>query len=272
MIRWSWAILCLLLAHDACAIPFGYRYVGSRMVSEGRHVYWYWNTDFVQIDASGTSFIANLYARNLELNEERPFVAIIRCDTRTYRRADSKDPFDRIEDGDPVFEVWRAGCNGGRALSLAARTERLGGSVAEKAASPEPPLARAAPPPDKPAVPARADNDAPATLARGDERRVDGCVRFAEGKASQFGDATITNTCAFAVEVAYCYKGGKGGAFDCPAPPRRKRLDSLGPGAMRSLPEYRRGSNSGIALVACKGAMGSVIPQLNGDGGKGGCS
>ena len=29
-----------------------------------------------------------------------------------------KDPFDRIEEGDPVYEVWRAGCDGTRAASL----------------------------------------------------------------------------------------------------------------------------------------------------------
>jgi hypothetical protein len=73
----------------ALAIPVGYRYVGSRVVSEGRHVYWYWNADFFQADAAGISFIAQMHARNIELNEERGFVAIIRCDTRSYRRAES---------------------------------------------------------------------------------------------------------------------------------------------------------------------------------------
>ena len=37
------------------------------------------------------------------------------------------------------------------------------------------------------------------------------------------------------------------------------------------LPEYKRGGNNGIALVACKGEMGTVIPQLIGGGGKTGC-
>jgi hypothetical protein len=50
------------------------------------------------------------------------------------------------------------------------------------------------------------------------------------------------------------------------------RADSLGPGATHNLPEYKRGSNRGIALVACKGAIGTVMPQLNTDGGKTGCS
>jgi len=49
-------------------------------------------------------------------------------------------------------------------------------------------------------------------------------------------------------------------------------VDSLGPGATHNLPEYRRGNNSGVALVACKGSMGTVTPLLNGDGGKTGCS
>ncbi len=99
-----------------------------------------------------------------------------------------------------------------------------------------------------------------AAASKADDRRVDRCVRLTEGKGSQFGDASITNTCAFPVEVAYCYKGGRTGAFDCPAPPRRMRVDSLGPGVTRNLPEYKRGHNSGIVLVACKGTMGSVMP------------
>jgi hypothetical protein len=113
---------------------------------------------------------------------------------------------------------------------------------------------------------------APAAGSRADERRVDSCIRFIESKASQFGDAAITNTCNFAVEVVYCYKGGRRGTYDCPTPPRTMRADSLGPGATHNLPEYKRGSNSGLALVACKGAMGTVIPLLNAEGGKTGCN
>ncbi|MEO8345110.1 MAG: hypothetical protein ABI607_05385 [Betaproteobacteria bacterium] len=269
----------LLLLPQVLAIPLGYQYVGSLIVSGGRHVYWYWNMDFLQLDASGASFIANMYARNVELNEERPFVAIIRCDNKTYRSADSKGPFEHIEEGDPVLEVWRAGCEAGRAVTLATRNERLNGIARAKPAPPMPSaetspaiasnapsaagnLAAAA----KPSVP----ESTPAL--RADERRVDRCVKFVEGKGSQFGDAAITNTCAFPVEVAYCYKGGRAGAFDCPTPPRRMRVDSLGPGATRNLPEYRRGRNNGVALVACKGTMGSVIPVLNGDAGKTGCT
>ena len=291
----------LLLTHQALAIPPGYRYVGSLVVSEGRHVYWYWNADFYQVDSSGTGFVANLYARNVELNEERAFVALIRCDSRTYRRADSKDPFDRIENGDPVFEVWRAGCDGGRAVTLAVRNERMNGvsntrssppMIAQAPSPSPPPLAPQSSPraaPTAPAAPVQAVANAPpkaggpaatakpvppdqAPASRADDRRVDSCVRLAEGKGSQFGDASITNTCAFPVEVAYCYKGGRTGAFDCPTPPRRMRVDSLGPGVTRNLPEYKRGRNNGIALVACKGTMGTVIPVLNGDGSKSGCN
>ena len=101
---------------------------------------------------------------------------------------------------------------------------------------------------------------------------MDNCIRFVEGNVSQFGDASITNTCKFPVEVVFCYKGGHGRTFDCPSPLRSMRADSLGPGATHNLPEYKRGSNNGIALVACKGTMGTVFPVLNADGGKSGCS
>lgn len=274
----------LLFSHHVLAIPLGYRYVGSRVVSEGRHVYWYWNADYFQVDSSGSSFVARMYARNLELNEERAFVAIIRCESRTYRRADSKDPYDHIEDGDPVYEVWRAGCDGRRAASLATRNERMNGVASPRPGgtegSPSTPAAsvpvRTPPlPSTSAAAPTAGGNASPSTPAGGsrpDERRADSCIRFAEGNVSQFSDAAITNTCKFAVEVVYCYKGGRGRTFDCPSPPRRMRADSLGPGATHHLPEYKRGSNNGIALVACKGAMGTVIPHLNTDGGKTGCS
>jgi hypothetical protein len=281
MMRRLAALLALLfLSHAVFAVPLGYRYVGSRIVSEGRHVYWYWNPDYFQLDGSGGGFVAQMHARNLELNQERAFVAIIRCDSRTYRRADSKDPFDRIEEGDPVYEVWRAGCDGTRAASLPERIARMDGTSGARGAAPPPvPTAATARAPAQapPVAPAATASPAPAAAApppdrRGDDRRVDSCIRFAEKSVSQFGDATITNTCKFAVEVAYCYKGGRGGAFDCPSPPRMKRVDSLDAGATRNLLEYKRGSNSGVALVACKGAMGSVTPVLNGDGGKSGCN
>ncbi len=138
----------------------------------------------------------------------------------------------------------------------------LDGTSAARAVAPQPPPAatRAVPPPQarprRPLAAASAPSPAPTAASRGDERRVDSCIRFAEKSGSQFGDATITNTCKFAVEVAYCYKGGRGGTFDCPSPPRMKRVDSLDAGATRNLPEYKRGSNSGVALVACKGTIG----------------
>jgi len=270
----------LLLSHAVLAVPLGYRYIGSRVVSEGRHVYWYWNAEFFQLDGTGTGFVAQMHARNLELNQERGFVAIIRCDSRMYRRADSKDPFDHIEEGDPIYEVWRAGCEGTRVATLSERIARMDGKSGARAAAPQPPAVTARALPSTPLVtPAPAPAAAPTgnsaalpATSRGDERRVDACIRFAEKSASPFGDATITNTCKFAVEVAYCYKGGRGGAFDCPSPPRMKRMDSLDAGVTRNLLEYRRGSNNGVALVACKGAMGTVTPLLNGDGGKTGCS
>jgi len=242
------ALAVLLLSlHALAAVPPGYRYIGSRVVSEGRHVYWYWDADYFQMDASGASFVARMYARNLELDQELNYVAVIRCESRSYRPVGSKDAYEAIEKGDPIFEVWRAGCDGGRAVSLAVRNERLHGAAAKA-----------------PAAASAADN-------RSDGRRVDRCIRFALNAVSQLGDAAITNTCPFAVEVVYCYKGGRGGTFDCPSPPRRMRADSLRPGATHPLPEYKRGSNNGIALVACKGEIGTVMPQLNAGGGKTGC-
>jgi hypothetical protein len=269
------ALAILLLSLDVLAVLLGYRYIGSRVVSEGRHVYWYWDSDFFQVDASGSSFVARMYARNLELDKEVNYVAVVRCDSRTYRPVGSKDAYEAIENGDPIFTVWRAGCDAGRAVSLALRNERLhgadtktrnagarnrSGAGAQFLLPPPsvPPTGRNAP-----AAPSAADN-------RTDERRVDSCIRFALSTVSQVGDAAITNTCRFAVEVVYCYKGGGGGTFDCPSPPRRMRADSLGPGATHQLPEYKRGSNTGIALVACKGEIGTVMPQLNA-GGKTGC-
>ncbi len=280
MLRFMVLAGLLLLAHAAQAIPPGYRYIGSLVVSGGRHVFWYWNAEFFQPDASGTGFVAQMYARNVESAEERSLAAVVRCDSRTYRRADSRDPFERIEAGDPIFTVWRAGCDAGRAVSLARRIDRLNGGATASATPPPTPGVSAtvdqlAEAPRAPAAPAvnnvPAPGNSPVVAVRTDERHVDSCVRFAESTASQFGDATITNTCKFAIEVGYCYKGGRGGIFDCPSPLRSMRADSLGPGVTHNLPEYRRGKNSGVVLVACKGEMGTVFPVLNGEGGKPGC-
>ena len=107
--------------------------------------------------------------------------------------------------------------------------------------------------------------------AAADPRRADSCVRFAETRGSPAGDATITNTCAFPVEVTLCYKGARGGPYDCPAPPKGKRAESLRPGATLVLPEYRRARHAGVALVACRGALGSVFPRLDDAGAGTGC-
>jgi hypothetical protein len=108
------------------------------------------------------------------------------------------------------------------------------------------------------------------TVEPADPRRADACVKFAEGRSTPAGDATITNSCAFPVEVTLCYKGG-GGAYACPSPPRGKHGDSLPPGATHVLPEYRRGVHKGITAVACRGTVGSVFPHLDNAGGKTGC-
>jgi hypothetical protein len=246
----------------ALAVPPGYRYVGSRVVSDGRVVYWYWNADHVEIGSAGQSFVAHMYARVADVNQERPYVAIVRCDARSYRDAASRGPYQPIDDGEPIDAVWRAGCDKGIALQAAARAVRLGdvpravevaGAAPVVVAQAEPKVA----PPATPAEPA-------------DPRRSDACVRFAETRGAPAGDATITNTCAFPVEVTLCYKGGGGGLYDCPATARGRFGDSLGPGTSHVLPEYRRGRHKGVNVVACRGEPGKVFPRLE-DGGKSGC-
>jgi len=288
---WLTLASLVLLAPTALGVPLGYRYIGSRLVSEGRVVFWYWNVDYVEIGPYDVSFVARMHARAVEVNQERPYVAVIRCDSRTYREFGSLHPYVAIDEGEPVYAVWRAGCDAGKAVSLAGRYARLNAtatvtgdeparppsaatapSVADNAARPSP-MANAAPSaaaaPTKPASVAPAN--VPTSGEAGDERRADRCLRFAEGKSSQFGDATLTNTCSFAIEVALCYKGGGGGVYDCPSRPKGMRMDSVSPGATRNLPEYRRDRHKGIASVACKGTLGRVIPLLNGEGGKTGC-
>jgi hypothetical protein len=95
-------------------------------------------------------------------------------------------------------------------------------------------------------------------------------VKFAETRSAPAGDATITNACAYPVEVTLCYKGGASGPYDCATPARGRLGDSLGPGISHVLPEYRRGRHRGINAVACRGQPGSVFPRLD-DGGKSGC-
>ncbi|MFO1314911.1 MAG: hypothetical protein U1F58_04855 [Burkholderiales bacterium] len=271
------ALACAVATGAAlAAIPVGYRYVGSRLVSEGRVVYWYWNADVVDISADGTTFVARMYARAVDVGQERPYVAEIRCDTRTYREFGSIRPFQAIDEGEPIQAVWRAGCRDGRAVTLAERNARLGIPAAPADAAAAVPARVAGSPVPTPA-PAPATPAAPTAVAAAkdgtaaDPRRADSCVRFSETKGAPAGDATVTNTCAFPVEVTLCYKGARGGIYDCPAPPKGKRSESLRPGATLVLPEYRRARHSGVALVACRGVMGSVFPRLDDAGGGTGC-
>ena len=71
--------------------------------------------------------------------------------------------------------------------------------------------------------------------------------------------------------------GGGGG------PPRRSfpppppaaagpRGEGLRPGATLVLPESRRARHSGVALVACRGTLGSVFPRLDDAGAGSGCN
>ncbi|MEO8506431.1 MAG: hypothetical protein ABI593_02230 [Betaproteobacteria bacterium] len=283
MRRWRWLLLAALAgavtAH--AAVPLGYRYVGSRVVSEGRAVYWYWHVDYVEIGPHGVTFVARLFARAVDVNQERPYVAVIRCDSRTYREFGAQGPYEAIGPGEPIDAVWRAGCSNGRAVSLAQRHAQLSGTAlppndlataAPRAAAPPaaataaPAAAPAAPkaPPPKPAAPASPSADAT------DPRRADACLRFSDARPSAAGDGSITNACAFPIEVTLCYKGGGDGLYDCPVPVRGKRADSLGPGVTHALPEYRRSRHKGIAAVACKGTIGTVFPRL-GVAGKSAC-
>jgi hypothetical protein len=255
------AVLALaFLAVPALAVPPGYRYVGSRVVSGGRVVYWYWNADHIEIAPTGLSFVAYMYARAADVNQERPYVAVVRCDSRTYRDVAARVPDEPIEDGEPIDAVWLAGCDKGRALQAAARKVKLGDAPTLVAAAA--PVVVAQAPPRAPAPPPSAEPP--------DPRRSDACVKFAEARSAPAGDATITNACGYAIEVTLCYKGAGGGVYDCPAPARGKLGDSLGPGVMHVLPEYRKGRHKGINAVACKGEPGSVFPRLE-EGGKSGC-
>lgn len=260
--RIPWLACALLLTGIAQAVvPPGYRYIGSRVVSEGRVVYWYWNDAQVDVVAGGTAFVARLYARAAEVDRERPYVAVIRCDERGYREYGARGAFESIDDGEPIAAVWRAGCRDGR--TVYAGVPAPPPDAALSAPSP-PPVPRTAP-----AAGPRLDNARGAGVAI-DPRRADTCVRFAETRPAPAGDATLTNTCDAPVEVSVCYRGAGSGAFDCAAVARGRHADSLPPGATRVLPEYQRGRNRGVALVACRGALGTVFPKLD-DAGASGC-
>jgi hypothetical protein len=267
----------LCAAQTLLAVPFGYRYVGSRVVSDGRAVLWYWNVDHLEIGPYGTSFVARMYARAVDVNQERPFVAIVRCDSRAYRGVDAREAYAVIDDGEPIDAVWRAGCDKGVAVTVAQRYARLNATSASDASGSAPSTASAATPPA--GTPPTTLAQAPSAKSeptrvdptRVDPRRADTCVRFAETRGTPAGDATITNTCSYPIEVTLCYKGGTGNVFDCPAHAKGRHGDSLGPGITHVLPEYRRGRHKGINLVACRGEMGLVFPRLDEAGGKSGC-
>jgi hypothetical protein len=273
------ALACAAAAH--AAPPAGYRYVGSRLVSEGRVIYWYWYVDHVETAPDGSAFVARMFARAPDVDRERFYIATIRCDQRAYREFGSRGAFESIDEGEPIDAVWRAGCRDGRAVSLAERNARLTGATF----APEPPALRTAPAitsssptpgavaPPAPTVPPKPPVAAspPARVENADPRRADACVRFTETKSTPAGDATITNTCPFPVEVTLCYKGGGGGNFDCATSPRGTHADSLAPGATHVLPEYRRGRNKGVIAIACRGTLGTVFPRLDDAIGKSGC-
>jgi len=132
------------------AAPPGYRYIGSRSVSAGRVVLWYWNVDIVEPASGPLAFIAHLYARAPDVGQERPYLAIVRCDNRTYRPARETGPFQPIDDGEPIAAVWRAGCANGVAVSAAERRARLDGTPGSIATAA--PAASAIP--GSPAIPA----------------------------------------------------------------------------------------------------------------------
>jgi hypothetical protein len=246
----------------ALAVPLGYRYVGSRVVSEGRVVLWYWNVDHVEIGSHGLAFVAHMYARAVDVGQERAFVAIVRCDSRTYRSVDSRGAYESIDDDEPIFAVWRAGCDNGVALNAAQRYARLNSATVAQGPQATPVAATPPAPPSlaQAAAPAKPEQEA-------DPRRADACVKFSETRGALAGDATITNACTYPIEVTLCYKGGGRGAFDCP---KGRHGDRLGAAITHVLPEYRRGRHKGITAVACKGDAGPVFPRLD-DSGKGGC-
>ncbi|MET0866567.1 MAG: sulfite exporter TauE/SafE family protein, partial [Pseudorhodoplanes sp.] len=57
------ALLALILmVGPSLAVPPGYRYMGSRVVSAGRVVYWYWDASHVEIGPAGNTFVAHMHA------------------------------------------------------------------------------------------------------------------------------------------------------------------------------------------------------------------
>ncbi|MCC7325419.1 MAG: hypothetical protein IT521_01260 [Burkholderiales bacterium] len=151
-----------VLAVAQAAVPPGYRYVGSRLVSEGRVVYWYWNPEHVEFGPGGTLFVARMYARAVDVGQERPYVSIVRCDARAYREMGAPGPFQPIEAGEPIDAVWRAGCSNGHAVALAMRLAQMGEVAPAASAIARAPVQRDATAPAAVAPPASAS---PAAVA-----------------------------------------------------------------------------------------------------------
>lgn len=102
--------------------------------------------------------------------------------------------------------------------------------------------------------------------------RVDNCLKFeVKSTPSSYGDATVTNACNFTIQYSFCYQGGTGKLFDCGGSPRDRGSDSLGPGSKHDLPEYKRDRNTGLTAVACRGAVGDVLPLISNSGRPPGC-
>jgi len=62
---WLTLASLVLLAPTALGVPLGYRYIGSRLVSEGRVVFWYWNVDYVEVRNRATLAPAAPHDRQL---------------------------------------------------------------------------------------------------------------------------------------------------------------------------------------------------------------
>ena len=175
----------------------------------------------------------------------------------------------------PFIEVWRAGCDGAaRRVARHAQCEAERRRRGECSAAPRardagaPPARRKRPrPPLRSPSRATGRGGRPATSAAAgaaDERRVDSCIRFADNRRIRSSAMPRSPTPASSPSRSRIATRAAAVAHTIA---RRRRgpsaLDSLGPGATHNLPEYRRGSNNGVALVACKGAIGTVTPLLN---------
>ena len=228
-------------------------------------------------DPSGTAFVARMYARNVEAGRRAaPSSPSSAAASRSYRRADSKRPVRTHRGGDPVFDVWRAGCDGGRAVSLAMRNDRLNGDddtptapASQRGLPPPPERGRLSACTQRPA-PMPPVSPAKSSAGNGRARR----RRQADRRAPCRQLHPVRREQGIAVRRCRDHQHlqlRRGGRVLLQGRPRRRIRLSVaaakdargqpGPGVTHNLPEYKRGSNSGIALVACKGAMGTVIPR-----------